>query len=394
MDINTQPLMAAAQLIESFEGIETEAYLDPIGIPTICAGLTKYPNGDPVRMGDECDMRICRAHLMDLLEKEYVPALSKIPGWAVFGGRRQAVLLSFAWNLGSGFYGAPGFETITRVLREGAKRPEVYAEIPQVLSLYVNAGGGPLPGLIDRRRREGEIWMKEDNGATLFTALQDTVLKVAPIDSKYLSEQGKRTVKQGESVTAARVEEIPADAHAWLTLEGTGERVAVFMPHWRTGQANAQPVTAKPKPAPGQINWDDFSCPVGKYITVGEVMQYDKRRKPRSGSPEEKAILAICAEFDKIREAWGSALGISSGYRPEPINSQVGGVSNSYHVKGMALDIYPIAGSLEKFYSWLIQRWSGGFGDGRNKGFIHIDTRNGGKFSSAPESKPAAVWLY
>jgi hypothetical protein len=160
------------------------------------------------------------------------------------------------------------------------------------------------------------------------------------------------------------------------------------MPHWLEEQA-------KPAPAPSSaINWNDFSCPVGKYITVGEVLQYDSRRKPRAGSAEEKAIIEVCKQFDAIRAAWSGALGVTSGYRPEPVNSQVGGVPSSYHVKGMALDIYPIGESLQKFHQWLVQRWSGGYGDGRTKGFIHIDIRNGGKFSARAGVKPAAIWDY
>ena len=393
MDSNSLTLAAAVQLIESFEGVEEEAYLDPIGIPTICAGITVYPGGQPVRMGDVCDSRICKAHLMELLKKTYVPALESIPGWSRLGYRRQAVLLSFAWNLGPGFYGSEGFETITSVLREGATRPEAYAQMPQALSLYVNAGGGPLPGLIDRRRREGEIWAKEDNGMTVFTATQGTVLKKAPIDSKYLSEAGKRAYGKGNSIVVTQVDEIPADSHAWFALKDSGERWAAFLPHWKA--ESAKPAPEAPQTAQvKRVDWSNFACPVGKYITVGEILQYDLRRKPIPGSAIEQSILAICKEFDDIREAWDGPIGVTSGYRPEPINSQVGGVPNSYHTRGMALDIYPVGASLQKFYAWLIKRWSGGFGDGRNRGFIHIDTRNGGRFSSTPDAKPAAVWLY
>ena len=388
MAIHPQTLLLATRLIEEFEGIELKAYLDPVGIPTICAGLTRYPNGEPVRMGDVCDARICKRHLEDLLRKEYVPSMECIPGWDRLGPKRQATLLSFAWNLGPKFYGSAGFETISKVLREGAIRPEVYQQMPQALMLYIKAGGRTFEGLVNRRRREGEIWQQEDDGIMKFIAQQDTLLKKAPIDSHYLSDAGKRPIAKGELLAVGRLDEIPSDSHAWVTTNGTGEKWAVFMPHWLEEQA-------KPAPAPSSaINWNDFSCPVGKYITVGEVLQYDSRRKPRAGSAEEKAILEVCKQFDAIRVAWSGPLGVTSGYRPEPINSQVGGVPSSYHVKGMALDIYPIGESLQKFHQWLVQRWSGGYGDGRTKGFIHIDTRNGGKFSARAGVKPAAIWDY
>ena len=56
-------LATAINLIEGFEGVETQAYLDPVGIPTICAGLTRYPNGTPVRIGDVCNKEVCRRYL-------------------------------------------------------------------------------------------------------------------------------------------------------------------------------------------------------------------------------------------------------------------------------------------------------------------------------------------
>lgn len=388
MAIHPQTLSIATRLIEEFEGIELEAYLDPVGIPTICAGLTRYPNGEPVRMGDVCDYRICKRHLEELLRKQYIPAAECIPGWDRLGPNRQAVLLSFAWNLGARFYGTAGFETISGVLRDGAVRAEVYQQMPQALALYVKAGGRTLDGLVNRRRREAAIWQQEDDGTMKFIAQQSTLLKKAPIDGHYLSEAGKKPVAKGELVAITKLDEIPGDSHAWVSLLGSGERWAIFMPHWLEEQA-------KPAPSPvKQVNWNDFACPVGKYITVGEVLQYDARRRPKAGSSEEKAIIEICRQFDAIREAWAGPLGVTSGYRPEPINSQVGGVSGSYHVKGMALDIYPIGDSLQKFHQWLVQRWSGGYGDGRPKGFIHIDTRSGGKFHARGGVRPAAIWDY
>lgn len=381
-------LAKAAELIEAFEGIEEEAYLDPIGIPTICAGLTKYPSGIAVRMGDVCDARICRAHLEALLKKEYLPAAQAIPGFQRLGPGRQAVLLSFMWNLGSKFYGSAGFETISKVLREGASRPEVYAEMPKALALYDKAGGKALAGLTARRRKEGELWMAEHDAVVELVCVTDTVLKKSPIDSKLLSAEGKSARAKGAVLKVSRLDEIPANGHSWVTLEGSGERWAIFQPHWlRRGGL-------PPAETPKAVNWSDFSCRVGQYITVGDVLQFDARRKPKAGSAEEKALLAICKEFDAIRKAWNGPLGVTSGYRPEPINSQVGGVPGSYHTKGMALDIYPINESLEKFYQWLSQRWSGGLGDGRRRGFVHVDTRSNGRFEPRAGVKPAAIWTY
>lgn len=386
MAIHPDTLIQASELIERFEGIELTAYKDAVGIPTICAGITQYPNGRSVAMGDTCTAEQCKAHLSHLLLTEYVPAMERIPGWERLGPARQSVLLSFAWNLGSGFFGSEGFETITRVLREGAEDPLAYKRMPAALNLYVKAGGQTLEGLVNRRQEEGRIWMSEEDPMLQFIALQDTWLKKAPIDSVFLSARGRIAKKKGGVIHVTRTDDIPADGHVWWTL-ANGERWAAFAPHWK--RHNAPEVDFNP-----DVDWTNFDAKAGLYITVGEVLQYDARRYPKKGSTEEKNLLALCEQFDAIRRAWGAPLAITSGYRPEPINREVGGVPNSYHVRGMALDIYPADRPLDAFYTWISKRWSGGLGDGRRKGFVHLDTRSGGRFSTQPTATPAAVWDY
>jgi uncharacterized protein YcbK (DUF882 family) len=70
---------------------------------------------------------------------------------------------------------------------------------------------------------------------------------------------------------------------------------------------------------------------------------------------------------------------MTSWYRPEPINQQVGGVPGSRHVGGEAFDVYPTGHAIASVLpvdTPSVDR--GGLGDGRHRGFIHLDTRNGG----------------
>ena len=60
---------------------------------------------------------------------------------------------------------------------------------------------------------------------------------------------------------------------------------------------------------------------------------------PPVGSQHMKNLEATAKKADIIREALGSALLISSGYRAPAVNKAVGGASNSAHTKGLALDI-------------------------------------------------------
>jgi hypothetical protein len=190
--------------------------------------------------------------------------------------------------------------------------------------------------------------------------------------------------------------ELPGQAHELVELgHGAGQWHA-YAPHFRRLQAKA-PAAAPPAPLllqPGMIDWSDFDALVTPNLTVGEVLQFDRRRRPSAQSSVIPRILGTAAEFQSIRQAWGRPLGMTSFYRPEPINREVGGVHNSFHVTGMAIDIYPIGLPLQALYDWLIVRWTGGFGDGRDRGFIHLDRRNGGRFVPGAGARPADVWRY
>jgi hypothetical protein len=66
---------------------------------------------------------------------------------------QRSALVSFAYNLGAGFYGSAGFETISRCLRE-----RDWAAVPAALELYRNPGTSVEAGLLRRRRAEAKLW--------------------------------------------------------------------------------------------------------------------------------------------------------------------------------------------------------------------------------------------
>ena len=47
----------------------------------------------------------------------------------------------------------------------------------------------------------------------------------------------------------------------------------------------------------------------------------------------------VCNVLDPLRERWGVPIYVNSGYRCPLLNKKVGGVANSYHLRGMAADI-------------------------------------------------------
>jgi hypothetical protein len=75
---------------------------------------------------------------------------------------RQCALISFAYNLGSSFYGNTGFETISKRLRE-----KDWAGVPDALLLYCNPGTNVEAGLKRRRMAEGDLWGRDKPAAGL-----------------------------------------------------------------------------------------------------------------------------------------------------------------------------------------------------------------------------------
>ena len=229
-----------------------------------------------------------------------------------------------------------------------------------------------------------------------FQAVQDTWLKKSTAAAVDLPQDQKVMVPAGHQMPVVARTELPGQAHELVELgHGAGQWHA-YAPHFRRLQAKA-PAAAPPAALllqPGAIDWDDFDALVTPNLTVGEVLQFDRRRRPSAQSSVIPRILGTAAEFQSIRQAWGRPLGMTSFYRPEPINQEVGGWPGSFHVTGLAIDIYPIGMPLQALYQWLMVRWTGGFGDGRHRGFIHLDRRNGGRFVPGAGVRPAAVWTY
>ena len=70
---------------------------------------------------------------------------------------------------------------------------------------------------------------------------------------------------------------------------------------------------------------------------------------PTAEAAKNLETLVRCV-LDPVREAWGSPIIVSSGYRSEALNARVGGAEHSYHLRGMAADIYAKNGYTERLY--------------------------------------------
>ena len=82
----------------------------------------------------------------------------------------------------------------------------------------------------------------------------------------------------------------------------------------------------------------------GSYFTIEELCRSTTATAQGiDNTPSETAKKnmqrLITTILDPIRERYGGPITVSSGYRSEKLNKAVGGVSNSYHMKGLAADL-------------------------------------------------------
>ena len=147
----------ALPVIKEFEGCRLESYPDPEtgNEPwTIGWGTTVWFDGSPVKSGQTCTQQLADDMLDNHVRNVVASRLSRrIPTWRQMSARQQAAIISFAYNVGDGFCGSQGFETITRVLQN-----RDWPAVPAALRLYVNPGGPSEAGLRRRRDAEAALW--------------------------------------------------------------------------------------------------------------------------------------------------------------------------------------------------------------------------------------------
>ena len=132
----------AGVLVTNFEGRSLVAYLDPVGIPTICEGVTRGVRLDQTKSPAQCDA---------LLQQELSIAMAGVDRNVTrpLPETRRAALASFVYNVGEPQFKA---STLLRKLNAGDVRGAC-AE----LSRWVYAKGTKLKGLVNRRAAEREL---------------------------------------------------------------------------------------------------------------------------------------------------------------------------------------------------------------------------------------------
>jgi GH24 family phage-related lysozyme (muramidase) len=146
-------LAAALKLIKEFEGCHLDAYKCPAGVWTIGWGNTRYQDGRPVKQGDSINRIEADMMLRQEVDRIAAKLAKDVPGWREMTDNQRSAKVSFAYNLGAGFYGAVGFETISKRLKE-----KDWGKVPEAMMLYRNPGSNFEAGLKRRREAEGKLW--------------------------------------------------------------------------------------------------------------------------------------------------------------------------------------------------------------------------------------------
>lgn len=91
---------------------------------------------------------------------------------------------------------------------------------------------------------------------------------------------------------------------------------------------------------------------------------------------DTKTILCLDVMLlaQRIRYAYGSAIGINSSYRSPEYNKSIGGAKDSQHIHGNALDTYPANRNM-KAYMKVIEDMDIPGGFGKYNTFCHVDVR-------------------
>lgn len=111
------------------------------------------------------------------------------------------------------------------------------------------------------------------------------------------------------------------------------------------------------------------------YFTLHEFLYSETALKNKIDNwPEDFWIIEnihtkILPVLNELREAWGSPIRISSGYRSRALNNYIKGSKTSVHMRGLAVDMVPGNGDFKNFVIFTV-----GFFDKRGFDQLIIET--------------------
>lgn len=94
------------------------------------------------------------------------------------------------------------------------------------------------------------------------------------------------------------------------------------------------------------------------YFTIAELCASDTAKKYNIDNTPDPIITSHLQQLinflNPLREAWGSAIKVSSGYRCDKLNRFVGGSKTSSHLIGYGVDLIPANGRMDDFKKFIV----------------------------------------
>ena len=94
------------------------------------------------------------------------------------------------------------------------------------------------------------------------------------------------------------------------------------------------------------------------YFTVAELCASDTAKKYGINNTPDLTITTHLQQLinflNPLREAWGSAIKVTSGYRCKQLNDMVGGSKTSSHMIGYGVDLIPANGKMDAFKKFIV----------------------------------------
>ena len=144
------------RLIQEFESFEPKPYLDSAKVWTIGYGSTYYPNGKKVTKFDKPINRLYAETIQrNVIKNDFEPVINELLEKEIASGfitqNMYDAIISLTYNIG-----VNGFKrsSVLRLLKQGDKQ-----NAGDAFLLWNKAGGKVLKGLVNRRKKERELFL-------------------------------------------------------------------------------------------------------------------------------------------------------------------------------------------------------------------------------------------
>lgn len=152
----------ALALIHHFEQCRLNAYRDAVGVPTIGWGMTYYPDGSRVQMGDRITQDEADDMFAQILERDFAGPVRNALGDAQTSPAQFGSMCALAYNIG-----VKGFTGSSVLRRHRASASD--AEVTKAFQMWTKAGGRVLNGLVRRRNAEAALYRSDWPAVERFT---------------------------------------------------------------------------------------------------------------------------------------------------------------------------------------------------------------------------------